>query len=339
MTAPSGISLVICCFNSATRLPKVLPALARLDPVTMPWEVLVVDNASTDDTARVATHQAVQHALNLRVVREERRGTMFARLRGVAAARHELVIFVDDDNWLESDYLRAAVAALSDDPSVAACGAFGIADSAAPLPGWFQRFQGAYAVGPQDVTSSREKSEIIMLWSAGLTVRRRALLELLERGFQPLLTGRTGETLVAGEDSELCLALRLAGWKLRFEPRLRYRHLLPEHRLHWTYLRQLHRAFGDASVSLDSYLFALSQPSARLPTAVSHSWPYQVAGALKVLSHLPWRAAQLPEGSGEALRREYFLGRFLRLLRLGFSYPAEVRNLNLWCGPSEARSR
>ena len=72
----AGVSVVICCHNSAKRLPETLAHLAAQDvPVGTPWEVIVVDNCSTDGTSEVASRTwASRMTVPLRVVREERAG-------------------------------------------------------------------------------------------------------------------------------------------------------------------------------------------------------------------------------------------------------------------------
>ncbi|MGH7265987.1 MAG: hypothetical protein ACREMB_14255, partial [Candidatus Rokuibacteriota bacterium] len=55
----------------------------------------------------------------------------------------------------------------------------------------------------------------------------------------------------SGGDAEICFALRLAGWRLWFEPRMRLRHFIQTHRLDWWYLRRLFRGVGASSVGFD----------------------------------------------------------------------------------------
>ena len=65
------------------------------------WELILVDNASTDDTVSVAKKQWQQEPLApMHVVYEKEPGLMSARKKGVKATRYPIVSFVDDDNWL-----------------------------------------------------------------------------------------------------------------------------------------------------------------------------------------------------------------------------------------------
>ena len=81
-----GVSIVVCCYNSAARLPQTLRYLSRqIFQREFPWEVIVVDNASTDGTASVAKLEWARYNTNgsLKVVTENIKGLSAARERGV----------------------------------------------------------------------------------------------------------------------------------------------------------------------------------------------------------------------------------------------------------------
>src|SRR5436305_10300761 len=119
MTQPSlpGISVIICCYNSAKRLPETLAHLARQNS-PIPWEVIVVDNASTDDTARVARECWPSETAPLRIVDEPKSGLIYARVSGLQASRYEWLSFVDDDNWVAPDWLQLVAEIFSSRPEV-----------------------------------------------------------------------------------------------------------------------------------------------------------------------------------------------------------------------------
>jgi glycosyltransferase involved in cell wall biosynthesis len=257
-----GVSIVLCCHNSAKRLPDALAFLAAQNtPVGLPWEVIVVDNCSTDGTAGVASQLwQGRRSVPLRVVRENTPGLAHARRRGFEEARHGFVIYVDDDNWLAPDWVRVASETLSNHPEVGCCGGQTEAICEVPMPSWFEAHQSSYAVGCQapdagDVTWTRG-----FLWGAGLAARREALARLFDRGFRPALTDRSGRELTSGGDTELCLALRLAGWRLYYDPALRLRHHLPAGRLIGLDVPSvdrtdsktlpLHHALGEAKITI-----------------------------------------------------------------------------------------
>jgi glycosyltransferase involved in cell wall biosynthesis len=281
-----GVSVAICTHNGAPRLPQALLHLAaQVVPESVPWEVLVVDNASTDDTAEVARRSWPSGApAPMRIVPEPALGLGNARRRGLAEAMYELVSFVDDDNWVTPSWVAAAYGIMAHRSDVGACGGRTIAISERPFPTWFTSFQWAYAVGQQaesegDVTESRG-----YLWGAGLTVRRSAWVQLTEAGFRPLCVGRRGKSLAAGEDLELCFALRLGGWRLWYSNELLLQHHIPESRLTTSYLRRLSRGFGAANAWLSHYHMSSMSQSRVLSMMSRDAWAYRLCSLSKRLA-------------------------------------------------------
>ena len=318
-----AVSVVVCCHNSAKRLPETLAHLARQEVSSeVPWEVVVVDNASTDDTARVAeAHWPENAPAPLRVVQEPEPGLSHARRRGITEARHGIIGFVDDDNWLAPDWVQRAAEVMAEHPEVGACGGYSEAVCEVPPPDWFEAHSVMYAIGP--APDAQEPGYRNLLWGAGLILRKAAWKQLLQRGFRSRLVGRQGSTLTGGEDSEICFALRLAGWKLWFDPQLRLRHFLSAGRLRWEYLRRVVWADGNA-VALDSYLFALSEGHSGLRERLRLTWQWQSLRELKFFVRRPralLRALIKPsEGDSEVLEGEYHLGRLTGLVRMRTNY-------------------
>src|SRR5947209_4387756 len=148
----AGISVIICCYNSAVRLPETLRHLARqVVPASMPWEVILVNNASTDDTAEAAKKiwTELEATLPLAVVPEPRPGLSYAREKGIAAARYDILVFVDDDNWLDENYVRVAHEKMCGNAAIGVLGGYIKAQCETPAPPWFEPLQAYYAVGKQ----------------------------------------------------------------------------------------------------------------------------------------------------------------------------------------------
>lgn len=322
-----GVTVIICCHNSSTRLPSALNHLAAQEiPGGIPWEVIVVDNASADDTSETALRAwPVDAPAALTVTHEPQLGLIHARHRGLLKAKYEFVSFIDDDNWVCPNWVKVVFEVMSQRSSVGACG--GEAEGVCEIdpPWWFERYKGDYAAGSQgseagDVTERRG-----YLWGAGLTVRRSVWQKLISSGFQSLLTGRMGNSLSSGEDVELCLAIRMAGFRLWYEPRLHLRHFLPARRLTWRYLRLMYRGDGASTVGYDPYWAILG--SAR--QMYQGTWKQEFSKTLRKL--LRFRVslgkALLPhcEGEHQILAIELAIGRLLELFRRHKAYDNSFR--------------
>src|SRR5712691_9859692 len=334
-TAPFGVSVIVCCHNSASRLPATLTHLAgQRYEGRFAWEVILVDNASSDGTARFARELWPHDApASLRVVHEARLGLAYARRRGVSEANYEFLSFVDDDNWVCPNWVQLVWDLMMQHPEVGACGGFCVAKCELPPPAWFKSFSEMYAVGPRepkpgDVTRTRA------LWGAGLTLRKSALSELEQNGFRPWLVGRKATTLAGGDDAEMCYALRLAGWRLWYEPRLRLRHFLPAKRLEWCYVRRLARGSGFSTPAHDAYFCAMKPKRSglsRVLRKIRETWSWQLLSILAKLSSqsliLVCSLRSPMEGKADVLRLEQQIGRLLGLLQMRGQYSERIREI------------
>jgi glycosyltransferase involved in cell wall biosynthesis len=103
-----GISVIICCYNSSLRLPKTLEYLSNQATGNLfPWEIILVDNNSSDNTSVIATNfwASLDIDVPLIIVEESKPGLIYARNTGINKANYDFLIFCDDDNWLNKNYL------------------------------------------------------------------------------------------------------------------------------------------------------------------------------------------------------------------------------------------
>jgi glycosyltransferase involved in cell wall biosynthesis len=109
------VSVVIPALNAQHTLPKQLEALSR-QTYGEPWEVVIADNGSSDDTVKVAQSFAGRLPALTVVLAGDRKGASHARNRGTAAARGELIAFCDADDVVSEGWLEAlTVSALRGD--------------------------------------------------------------------------------------------------------------------------------------------------------------------------------------------------------------------------------
>ncbi|MCX7670705.1 MAG: glycosyltransferase [Anaerolineae bacterium] len=102
------VTVVVPAFNAAATLPTCLRALAEQDYPHEHYEVIVVDDGSTDETAALA------RAAGVRVISQPNRGPAAARNAGIAAATGEIIVFTDADCAPLADWIRQMVAPLAD---------------------------------------------------------------------------------------------------------------------------------------------------------------------------------------------------------------------------------
>jgi glycosyltransferase involved in cell wall biosynthesis len=105
-TAPTGVTVVLCAHNEQRLIGFQLEALVRQSP-QVPWEVVVVDNGSTDDTASIS--EGFADRLNIRVLQLPAPHLCRARNTGVLAARYPLIAHCDADDEVSEQWLEATV--------------------------------------------------------------------------------------------------------------------------------------------------------------------------------------------------------------------------------------
>ncbi|KAA1259814.1 Glycosyl transferase family 2 [Rubripirellula obstinata] len=224
------------------------------------WEVVLVDNRSADKTVDIASRKWTElgDPAPLSIVFEEQAGLSFARKKGIASSSFDLLILCDDDNWLDEQYAQILFDIFEADQEVGACGGLGtsVTSKSIDVPQWFLKFEHQYAVGSQNTGEGEVKRDWV--FGAGMGIRRDALNHIENNGFVSLLKDRTGASLSSGGDVELCYALRLAGYKIWYSPRLKFKHEIPEARLTWAYITNLMTSKGQAIDGLQPYRNAIS---------------------------------------------------------------------------------
>ena len=250
-----GVSIIICCYNSAERLTATLEHVQRqiVDSGNQ-WEVIVVDNNSTDTTAILATEIWNKNPVTkLKLVTEEIPGLSKARICGANSARFSLLSFIDDDNWIREDWVNKVLSIFRTHPRAGACGGrIEAIHEKLPIPEWFTDYADSFAVGtPFNESGYLDSGEY--LWGAGITIRKEAWEKLFNERHTIRLTGRKGNKLTAGEDAEICLLLHIEGYRLWYDKDLFLQHFIPQKKLSETGLIRMHEGFGEAELTLRIY--------------------------------------------------------------------------------------
>src|SRR5262249_52705605 len=108
------LSVVVCTYNRSTSLRRTLAALeAQEVPPGLAWEIVIVDNNSSDDTRAVVDAFGTACSIPVRYAFEPRQGLSFARNTGVAHAKGEILACTDDDCRPEPTWIRHIVAGIA----------------------------------------------------------------------------------------------------------------------------------------------------------------------------------------------------------------------------------
>lgn len=233
------LTVAICTWNRAALLERALRCLANLAiPPDVSWEVVVVDNGSTDRTSEVVA--AMAGALPLRSVVEPESGLSHARNAAVRAARGHYILWTDDDVFVDQGWLAAYAGAFARHPEAAVFGGpIEPAFEGSP-PSWLApalpALGNAYALldlGPRPIPFSYETLPFGANYAITAEVQRR-------HPYDPEL-GRSRDRLLAGEETAVVRAVLAEGHGGWWVPEARVQHFIPAERQSLRYLRDYYR--------------------------------------------------------------------------------------------------
>ncbi len=242
MSQAFQLSIVICAHNPRREyLTRVLKALQRQTMPRSLWELLLIDNASKKSLADdfdLSWHIDSQH------VYEASLGLTSARVRGINEARGNVLLFVDDDNVLQDDYLETAYKISQDWPQLGAWGGQLVAEFEQEPPEWTKRYLWMLAIREfdKDAWSNLVNQFQTVPFGAGLCVRREVAdvyANLTNQDPKRRNMDRRGELLISGGDIDLAFTACDIGLGTGIFTSLKLTHLIPSNRLQEDYLLKL----------------------------------------------------------------------------------------------------
>lgn len=229
------ISVLICTFNRCQSLSKTLDSVAS-QQITCSWEVIVIDNNSTDRTREVVESYCRRYPELFRYIFEPQQGLSRARNAGIRAARGEIVVFTDDDVIAEPTWLDNLTAPLLADGWGGGGGRV-VPPQDLTLPDWLPVGGGIDLVGallPIFDLGDQPGEMKRPPYGANMAFRK-SMFE--KHGFFRVDLGHCGSKLLSGEDIDFGKRLMSAGERLRYEPAAIVYHPVPEDRLSKKYFR------------------------------------------------------------------------------------------------------
>lgn len=252
-------SVAICTFNGENRLPDVLDRLKdcyvytkqlQIDSDTINWEIIVIDNNSKDNTAKVVQEYQADWpaAYPLKYFFEPQQGLSYARERAIQEAQGTFVGFLDDDNLPRANWVASAYNFGKNHPQAGAYGGQIYGDYEVTPPNNFDRISLFLAIGGSTKTicyTAPENSlyfKKVLPAGAGLVVRKQAWIENVPKDL--FFQGRVNGSLVTAEDIEALTHIKKAGWEIWHNAEMQIDHRIPKQRLEKEYLLKLMRSIG-----------------------------------------------------------------------------------------------
>jgi glycosyltransferase involved in cell wall biosynthesis len=293
-------TVAIPTYNGAKRFPLVLERLRsqiNLDQVN--WEIIIIDNNSTDDTAKIVQDYQSEWGQNcsLSYYFEPQQGLAFARQRAVEEANGTFVGFLDDDNLPAPNWVSAAFRFGQTHPKAGAYGGQIRADYEVEPTTNVEYVQNLLVIRKySDQPKLFEPEKLRLPPGAGLVIRKRAWLESVPKHLV--------HTSGGGDDYEISLHLYKQGWEIWHNPAMQIDHRIPPWRLEKSYLMAIARTYGICTCSL---LMILTDPW-QSPIVLSKSF---IGSLRRMLLHLLKYREKVNTELGPACEMAFFIGNLI----------------------------
>ena len=236
------ISFIICTYNREKYIYECLSRLAK-NTVRTDWEIVLVDNNSTDSTASECNRFHTDFpSVNYRYFLEKQQGLSFARNHGIQEAKGDWLVFLDDDAFVEPDYIKRLQQHIQNLPDMAAFGG-----KILPLlenghtPEWLGRWTmiwlSALDMGSRVKRFTGKQYPI----GANMGIARKTAEQI---GFFDTNLGRKGKNFIGGEEKDYFSRIKRFRQPVYYLPDIAVRHCIPASRTTDDYIRKLGRGTG-----------------------------------------------------------------------------------------------
>ena len=305
-TAPA-VTVLICTRDRAGYLEEAIASLAATGTAPS-WELIIIDNGSSDRTATVVSDAARTFPVSLRYCFEPRPGKSFALNTGLNEAAGRVVLFGDDDQRFAPDWVEEGCRPLLDDPAFQYTGGPVLPILQAAQPSWLDLAH-AELRGPlglfdygDDPFIFEERHRI----PGGGNMAIRASLAVQIGGFREDL-GRRGRSLLGQEQAEFFARSRASGARGLYVPRMVVWHQVPPERLRrryflrWWYWKGIAHARWQALAARGIPRFVYSESVRAAAAALRTQVPRQPAAGrflpLLRLAYLAGNAIEAQRGT------------------------------------------
>jgi len=246
------LTVAICSYNSASELPHLIQALAALSS-PIPFEILLIDNNSTDGTRELIERLRKTVRIPLRYVREMAQGIPFARNRAIEETLDRTYLaFIDADELPDPTWLQAACRGLREHGADCVGGRIRLDLPARPtwmtdslLPFLGQVDHGAAPLQVVDRSTP--------IWSGNVAYRSRLFINGLRFDTR---YNRAGDGIGGGSDGIMFRALLQAKKRVCYEPEMSIIHRIPKRKLTRRYFLRLHHVAGAKAGRYESTAFS-----------------------------------------------------------------------------------
>lgn len=238
------ISVILCTYNRERYIYPVLQSIADGDLPATEYEIVLVNNNSTDGTEGECRRFAADHPeIAVRYVVEREQGLSHARNRGIGEAQGDVLVYVDDDALVNREYLStyAAFFAANAD-AVAAGGPILPRYDGCEEPDWMSHYTRQLVTGKLYLGERQREFPRDAFPGGGNAAYRKSVFDTV--GLFNVELGRKGDSLIGAEEKDLFDKMTSRGIKFYYLPTAILYHLIPPRKLTDDYFDRLTYSIG-----------------------------------------------------------------------------------------------
>lgn len=223
MDQKSNLSVIICSYNREKYILDAIKSIANQTINSERYEVIIIDNNSTDSTPDIVPKYLIDHNLsNFHYFTETSQGLTFARNKGIKKCNHKLISFIDDDAIVESNYVETIINSFDQNPTINALGGKVIpVFPETPEPKWMSK----YIEGILSKVDLGEKTQLFKnKYPVGCNMVFRKII------FEKYGTFNT-DLVLRSDEKDLFLKIKANKEDIMYIPQLEVKHVMSAQRV------------------------------------------------------------------------------------------------------------
>lgn len=278
------ISVVICTYNRDKFIGGVLQSLTLQTLPTDRFEIIIVNNNSTDRTEEISQKFIAENPqLNTVYVVEKNQGLSFARNRGIAESKYEIITYIDDDAFTKPDFLESIFDYFNAHPDIAGIGGMVIPRYETEEPKWMNKYLHGFVTKVDHGNKIKQFANNKYPAGCNMTYRKN----LLEKvgGFNVNLKWRA-------DDKFIYFIIRELNDKVMYLPQVAVEHVIDDYRTSEENFRKLSRKFGSEEgirvrdEGVGSFLKKIAEFVIKFGGSIILAVPYYLKGQFSKGNHI-----------------------------------------------------
>lgn len=237
------LSVILCTYNRDKYIYNVLRSIADNDYPHNLYEIVLVNNNSTDNTqAECQRFQADYPDITFRYLVEPSQGLSYARNCGITNALGDLLVYVDDDATVNPQYLRTYADFFQRNPDAVAAGGPILPVYETQEPSWMSHYTRQLITGRLYLGSRQRQFPRGAFPGGGNACYRKTVFDAV--GLFNVQLGRKGNSLIGAEEKDLFDKMTTRGMHFYYLPNAILYHIIPPHKLTPDYFQRLTYGIG-----------------------------------------------------------------------------------------------